>query len=289
MIELFFSFTCPFYQCRQLIQVNLPTFVIVSDHKTEFTQKFPPFLSFTVLQFIYPENGIFRHGYQWIRKLGERGEQILTVVNFLWWVCLCYSPELRQAISWGGPLSRSYLMQQTIKSFQHWKRQGTNLSAISTFKAPPNFLSSVALIGDRSRQTLPKSEFSQLRRVTRELNGTGEMASARVFRKPGTIRERSGTLLSFSKWEPLVSPRVRKNRSHLWLLGESTLPVLCLEALPNISIAPKWYLHILKGRYPVQLLLWSGDRAIELEEGGKVFCCIQITLIWSWSCLGRKH
>lgn len=33
IIELFFSFTFPLYQCRQLIQVNLPTFVIDSEHK----------------------------------------------------------------------------------------------------------------------------------------------------------------------------------------------------------------------------------------------------------------
>lgn len=161
----------------------------------------------------------------------------------------------------------------------------------------PKFLSSVALYGDGSRQTLAcywehsviniLPGFSQLRRAMHKLRGIGEIASARVCRKLGTILERSGTFLAFSRMELFLLPRMRRDRFHLqlWLLGESTLPELCLEVFPNINIAPKWHLQILLKR----LISMAPKRRQNYRGGVRRECCIQITLIWSWRCLGRKH
>lgn len=88
-----------------------------------------------------------------------------------------------------------------------------------------------------------------------------------------------GNLSSCAEWGRTdASPRCHCSCS-LW---KHCLTQLLLPSDP-------YYTYFLKGWYPVQLLLWKWDRATEAEEGGKVLCCIQITLSWSWHCLGRKH
>jgi len=114
---------------------------------------------------------------------------------------------------------------QKMSNFQHWKWQVSDLNTYlkpTLSKAPRvSFVSCLAwgwirtdsapLLGAFSHIDV-SLRFSQLRRVTHERSGTGEMASARVCRKPGTMLERSGTFLSFNRREPLLLPRVRKDR-----------------------------------------------------------------------------
>lgn len=100
-----------------------------------------------------------------MRKSGERGEGILTVIGFLSWVCLCCSPEPCQAIFWEGPLPPSCHIQKIIEREQlpalemagEWLKHLSKINTFNTTTTPPPswFLSPVALFGDGSRQTLP--------------------------------------------------------------------------------------------------------------------------------------
>jgi len=62
-------------------------------------------------------------------------------------------------------------------------------------------------------------------------------------------------------------------------MGKSPLPELCLEALPDVTTAPRQQLHVLLKRMVFNDHS-KGNIKYRGEGGGQVLPCISITLIW---------